>query len=138
MMHPDKWKMLHAEYCTGDLSLRQLAEKYGVTYGYLRKKSSVEKWHLDRAGLRAEAAQKVAERVTEKLVDNEVSRITLERTISVTLLENLKIAAENLDPADRAGFRQITSALKDLKDIRGEADDQKIDVDFGDLKEWAE
>ena len=40
----DKWKRIKAEYAAGGISLRELSDKYGVSFSTIQKRSMEEKW----------------------------------------------------------------------------------------------
>lgn len=66
------WEALGVEYRAGAVSVRELARKYDVSEGAIRKKAKANQWERD-------LTEKVQERVRSKLVRSEV-RTTNART----------------------------------------------------------
>ena len=76
------WEALGVEYRAGAVSVRELARKYDVSEGAIRKKAKANQWERD-------LTEKVQERVRSKLVRSEV------RTLNVrTEAEIIEAAAE--------------------------------------------
>lgn len=69
------WAKIRAEYVNGNCSLSALADKYGVKIGTVRAHSAAEKWGEERSRKRKEKADKVAEKLHEKDVNDTVKQI---------------------------------------------------------------
>ena len=108
------WNTIKAEYIAGGTSYRKLAEKHGVSFTTLTRTAQREDW----VGLRKQAEDKV----TTKIVDS-VSSKTAKKAVSIInvadkLLEKALELAE-MGITDTQGLKHLTSALKDLKEIKG-------------------
>lgn len=108
------WQGMRAEYTTGDLSYRELAEKHAVSVRQVARIAGRDGWVAARkvwrqeaaAGTEAEAAEAAAE--ASALV-YQVARLVLER-----FLEGLqKAGGVRLRPADAARWASILLALDD-------------------------
>lgn len=110
------WRKLRAEYLRGGISVRALAEKHGVPYGTLRKVAQKEKWTAARTKSGAMAVARDVETAARRNTKKE----DIFNTIADKLLESI---AEGLADGSLSlhgkGIRDITGALKDLKDIKG-------------------
>ena len=108
------WKRIKAEYIAGGTSLRKLAEKYGVSFSTIQKKSMEEKWSELRKKSRRKEEEKIIDSVSSKEAKKAVDIID----VADKLLEK---AAELMETmvVDTQSFKQLTSALKDLKEIKG-------------------
>lgn len=114
------WKKLKAEYIAGGTSYRKLAEKYGVPFGTLRKVAAKEKWTDLRSKAEAKADTKIVESVSTKEADKAKKILD----VADKLLDKI---AEVIDVIDNpTGIKDITTALKNLRDIKG----IKSDVDL--------
>jgi anti-sigma28 factor (negative regulator of flagellin synthesis) len=109
------WKKIKAEYIAGGTSYRKLAAKYGVSFSTLRDTAIREKWTDLREQARNKSVTKLVESIGEqngtyKVSINEVADKLLEKIIG--LLDVSEIV-------DSQAIKQCTSALKDIKDIKG-------------------
>ena len=107
------WKRIKAQYIAGGVSLRELSEKHGVSFSTIQKKSMEEKW----SDLRKKQGRKTEEKLIEAVSDQEVKKAVDIIDVADKLLEK---ASELMEmPLTTQSFKQLTSALKDLKDIKG-------------------
>ena len=109
------WKKIKAEYIAGGTSYRKLASKYGVSFSTLRDTAIREKWTELREQARNKSVTKLVESIGEqngtyKVSINEVADKLLAKII------NLLDVSEFVDSQV---IKQCTSALKDIKDIKG-------------------
>ena len=107
------WKKIKAEYLAGGTSYRKLADKYGVSFTTLTRTAKRENW--------VELSQQTDDTTTTKIFD-------------VVSDEGAKKATNIIDVADKLlnrisevadmtcstqDIKHLTSALKDLKEIKG-------------------
>ena len=119
------WNKLKAEYIAGGTSYRKLAEKYkneGVTFNNLKLVAGKEGW----TSLREQAMNKA----TTKMV-NEVAKDISKNAIKINdvadkLLDKIVTLLDEFDGIDSQSIKQLTSSLKDIKDIKG----IKSDIDL--------
>lgn len=114
------WKKIKAEYIAGGTSYRKLAEKYNVPFGTLRRVAKKEGWTQKRSQIE----HKVDKRLEETVIDNKtqmtVDIIDVADRLLAKITEVLELAKTTQD------IRHLTSALKDLRDIKG----IKSDIDL--------
>ena len=108
------WKRIKAEYIAGGTSYRKLAEKYKVSQSTLRKVAAKEQWTELRNKARTKTDSKIIATVSEKEADKAVNIID----VADKLLSKISELVDAI-PLDTQSMKQITSALKDLKDIKG-------------------
>ena len=112
------WKKIKADYIAGGVSYRKLAEKYGVSQSTLRKVAAKEQWTELRNKTRTKMDEKISNSVSEKEADKAINIID----VADKLLEKISEYVEGM-PFDMLGTSQtvkhLTSALKDLKEIKG-------------------
>ena len=107
------WKRIKAQYVAGGVSLRELSEKHGVSFSTIQKKSMEEKW----SDLRKKQGRKTEEKLIEAVSNQEVKKAVDIIDVADKLLEK---ASELMEmPLTTQSFKQLTSALKDLKEIKG-------------------
>ena len=108
------WKRIKAEYIAGGTSYRKLAEKYGVSFSTLRKVAAKEQWTLLRNKAGAKRDTKIIDSVSEKEAQKAVDIID----VADKLLGKISELMDTM-VVDTQSFKQLTSALKDLKEIKG-------------------
>lgn len=114
------WKRIKAQYVAGGVSLRELSEKHGVSFSTIQKKSMEEKW----SDLRKKQGRKTEEKLIEAVSNQEVKKAVDIIDVADKLLEK---ASELMEmPLTTQSFKQLTSALKDLKEIKGYKSDADI------------
>ena len=108
------WKRMKAEYIAGDTSYRELAAKYGVPFGTLRKVAAREQW----AQKRAQARTKADTILINKVGAAEGKKASDIIDVADKLLDKITELIETA-PLESQAIRQLTSALKDLREIKG-------------------
>lgn len=113
MVEKTDWKKIQATYIAGGTSYRKLAEKYGVKLSALRSVAEREKW----VELKAQTQHKTNTKLTETVSDIEVKKAVDLFDIADLLADKVReIAATVSDPDS---IKKLTSAIKDIKDIKG-------------------
>lgn len=107
------WKRIKAEYIAGGTSYRKLAEKYNVPFGTLRRIAKQEEWTQKRT--------QVEHNVDTGIVDSVSQKETKKAVDIIDVADKLLDKIEELMPVvvDTQSLKQLTSALKDLKEIKG-------------------
>ena len=131
-----EWQKIKAEYLAGDTSYRKLAKKYGLTLAVLRNVAEREEW----VKLKAQAQHKTNTKIVNAVSDKEAKKAIDIIDVADKLLGKI---TENIDVliTDTQSIKHLTSALKDLKDIKGyksEADMQEQMARIAKLQREAE
>ena len=129
------WQKIKNEYITGEATLRELATKYEVSFSTIQKKSSEEGWRKLRKKKRRKTEEKIIESVSAKEAKKAVNIID----VADKLLEKIGTLADMVGDAD--SIKKLTSAIKDLKDIKGiksEADIREQEARIAKLQREAE
>ena len=111
---PD-WKAIKAEYIRGGTSYKKLCDKYGVSFSSLRNQAEKEKW----TELKAKAQHKSNMKLVEKVSDETSGKNTKIIDVADKLLDKLNQVLDSMGELNTRSLKDITSALKDLKDIKG-------------------
>ena len=108
------WKQIKAEYIAGGTSYRKLAKNHGVKFSALRSIAERENW----VALKAQTQHKTDTKLTETVSDNAVKKAVSITDVADKLLTKI---SEFMDavPLDTQAMKHLTSALKDIKDIKG-------------------
>lgn len=129
------WKRIKAEYIAGGTSYRKLAEKYKVKLSALRSVAEREKW----VELKAQTQHKTNTKLTETVSDIEVKKAVDIIEVADKLLEKIEEVAGMVSDPD--SIKKLTSAIKDLRDIKGiksEADMREQEARINKLRKDAE
>ena len=130
------WKKIKAEYIAGGTSYRKLAEKYGVSFNTLKTHAVEEQWHK----LRQQKDKKVTTKIVESLSDKDAEKAVDIIDVADKLLGKISDLMEEM-VIDTQSLKQLTSALKDLKEIKGiksEADMREQEARINKLRKDAE
>lgn len=119
------WNKLKAEYIAGGTSYRKLAKKYedeGVTFDNLKNIAVKEGW----AKLKEQAKNKATTKLVNS-VANDISKNAKKiNDVADKLLDKIVLLLDEFDGIDSQSIKQLTSSLKDIKDIKG----VKSDIDL--------
>ncbi len=128
------WTKLKAEYIKGGTSYRKLAEKYKVPFGTLRNVAAKEKWRE----LRDKTRLKTDTKLTDAVSNIETDRLVRIHKVADDLLKQLEFIVSDFKlndlTMDKQCLKQITGALKDIKDIQSlksplDIEEQKARID---------
>lgn len=149
------WKKLRNEYINGNISYREMAEKYDVSYSAVKYHAQQEHWgekkRKQAPKLEKMLAEKTAEKITEQTANDYVNRQKRIFKLSDKLTEKIEQAISQLDVfltedgemhqtgyVDTQKLRQIVSSLKDIKELTTEENTAtEIKVDFGGGENYA-
>jgi len=116
------WKKIKAEYIAGGISYRKLAERYGVPFSTLKEHARREKW----TELREKARHKADTNFANLMGEKQANRNAKIDDVADKLLDKIIGLLDALEVVDSQSIKQCTSALKDIKDIKG----IKSDIDL--------
>jgi hypothetical protein len=108
------WTKIKAEYLAGGTSYRKLAEKHNVSFSTLRKVAAKEQWTELRNKTRAKTDTKMSERISDDVAEKTVNIIS----VADKLLGKISDLMDTIT-LDTQSMKHLTSALKDLKEIKG-------------------
>ena len=108
------WEKIKAEYITTEVSVRDLAQKYGVHYTTIGKKASKEDWQELRQQQTNTTLTKILTADTEKKVD----RATRLKTVADKLLERVEDLVANDDRLTATAIKNLSDALKNIKEAQ--------------------
>ena len=114
------WKRIKADYIAGGTSYRKLCEKYGVSRTTLQRKAKDENWLALRSQSEAKMETRIIDVVSEKNAKKAVDIIDVADKLLAKATELMEM------PLTTQSFKQLTSALKDLKEIKGYKTDADI------------
>jgi hypothetical protein len=120
------WKTIKAEYIAGGTSYRKLAAKYGVSRTAIQKRAREDKW----VELRSQTKAKTDAKISDEVSDKESAKAVKIIDVADKLIERISNTIDKMGVIDPQSLKHFTSALKDLKDIRG----FKTDLDLKEQK----
>lgn len=132
------WKRIKAEYIAGGTSYRKLAQKHGVSPTTLAKVAGREGW----VDARHQADIKKTSKIVDVVSEREAKKATDIVDVADKLLEKIfgMLDDEGAD-YNTQNIKNLTSALKDLKEIKGfksEADIREQEARIAKLQREAE
>lgn len=130
------WKRIKAEYIAGGTSYRKLAEKYGVSFNTLKTRAKEEQWYQ----LRQQKEHKTTTKIVESLSDKDAEKAVDIIDVADKLLGKISELMDAI-PLDTQSMKHLTSALKDLKEIKGfksDADMREQEARIRNLEKQAE
>ena len=116
------WNAIKAEYIRGGTSYRKLAVKFGVSFNTLKTVAIREKW----TDLRQQASNKATTKLVDKIGGQNADRSAKILDVADKLLTKISETIDAMEVLDSQSLKHFTSALKDLKDIKG----IKTDIDL--------
>lgn len=129
------WTTIRNEYITTDTSYRKLAEKYGINYGRIAKRSRSENWPQHRVTKVNKSITKTIEKVTDKESDKAV---TIDHVADLILQAIEKDVIRLSEQGVPINWKNYSGALKDIKDIKtvdGMAD-SSLKIVFEGMESW--
>lgn len=112
------WSTIKAEYLAGGTSYRKLADKYGVSLTNLQRRALREKW----VELRQQTADEAAAKIIDSISSKQARMYQRLQDVTDKLLDKLEGIVESVCleemVIDKYTMKQITGALKDIKDIQ--------------------
>ena len=129
------WKRIKAEYIAGGTSYRKLAEKYGVSFNTLKTRAKEEQWYNLRQQKEHKTTTKIVESLSDKDAENAVDIID----VADKLLKKIEDIIDKVDFP--TGIKDISTALKNIKDIKGvksDADMREQEARIRNLEKQAE
>lgn len=120
------WTQIKTEYITDSKSsYRKLAEKYGVPFTTLKDRAKREEW----VKLKTQAQHDILTKSINSDVEKKVDRATRLMNVTDKLLAKIEESVEELSTKtviNGTTLRQISGALKDIKEIQGVKSERDI------------
>lgn len=109
------WNKLKAEYIAGGTSYRKLAKKYDVSINTLSGVAIREKW----AELKKQAQNKSTTKMVNTIAKDMSKNAVKINDVADKLLDKIVTLLDEFEGIDSQSIKQLTSSLKDIKDIKG-------------------
>lgn len=113
------WNAIKTDYITDESSsYRKLAKKYGVSHNIIGAKAVKEGWVEQKKQFQDKTLAKTLNAISTQ----QSKRATRLQTVADKLLSKIEQAVDDFDMmalfTDKQALKQITGALKDIKDIQ--------------------
>lgn len=108
-----EWQKIKAQYISGNTSYRKLAEEHGVSFNTLKDRAVTEQWYQ----LRQQNHNKTTTRIVKANQDKDVKKAVDIIDVADKLLDKIEEIAGMVSDPD--SIKKLTSAIKDIKDIKG-------------------
>jgi predicted metal-dependent peptidase len=106
----------------GGTSYRKLAKKYDVSFQILQNVAKQEKW----TALLRRAKDETNTKLVNTIAKENAKRMVKIDSIADKLLDKIEVTIDSLDVIDSQALKHFTSALKDIKDIKGVKSDADL------------
>ena len=116
---------------------RKLSEKYEVSMTEVSRHGKDESWREERRKYQEKAYAKTL----DVLIKGQQNRIKRLQTITDKILDKIEESVDQMDAKDLMAYRQITAAIKDIKEIqmlKSEADMREQEARINKLRKDAE
>lgn len=133
------WKKIKTEYITTNTSYRKLAEKHGISYQAICRRSKAEQWSEQREQHMNKTVTKTLNRISNQQVDRAANLISVSDLLLAKVKSLLETDAEVL--SDTQSMKHISGVLKDIKEIqmiRSDADMREQEARIANLRKQAE
>ena len=117
------WQTIKTEYITTDISLRQLAEKHGVSESTIFKKCSKEQWEA----LRKQHGSRVEAKILQKDANKKADRASRLADATDLLLSKIEFGISNAPIVTPTAAKNYSDALKNIKEIHMVRSDEDIE-----------
>lgn len=114
------WLRIKAEYISGCGSMRELAEKYGVSGNTMRKRAAAERWNDERTNIAQNRHKKVVQRVVQRASTNEVDRIVRLLCLgdrATAALEHVLLSLEETEKPSAYETKAAIQAVRELQQV---------------------
>ena len=133
------WQKIKTEYISENTSYRKLAEKHGISYQAICRRSKDEGWIEQREQHMNKSVTKALNKISDKKAD----RAARLQSVADKLLGKVESLLEASDPLemDTQSMKHISGVLKDIKEIqmiRSDADMREQEARIKNLQKQAE
>ena len=133
------WQKIKTEYISENTSYRKLAEKHGISYQAICRRSKDEGWIEQRE----QHMNKSVTKALDKICDKKADRAARLNNVAELLLEKVErlLAIDDKIALDTQGMKHISGVLKDIKEIqmiRSDADMREQEARIRKLQKEAE
>lgn len=136
------WNVIRQEYITTEsASYRKLAEKYGISYTSIGNRARAEGW----AEQREQYLNETLSKSLKALSKNQAERAKRIQDVADKVLDKIEKAVDDFSMKelmfDKQVLKQITGALRDIKDIqmiKSDADMREQEARIRNLQKQAE
>ena len=109
------FERIKKEYISGGGSLRELAEKHGITYSSIANRSKKDGWVKLRDRVRAKRDAKTVDRISS---EQSRTRSKLYKAADKALDRVTEVIEDRSAPLGAKDLRSLAGALKDLKEVQ--------------------
>ena len=131
------WEKIRTEYISGGVSYRRLAAKYNISENRIERMGRKENWTL----LRRSYLQNGVSQKKDSFCEQNARSAKRIMEVADQILEKISESLDSLSVIDGNTLMHFTSALKELRDIKGvrsEADIREQEIRMENLRKSTE
>ena len=110
------WNKIKTEYITTNTSYRKLAEKHGISYQAICRRSQAEQWSEQRERHMNKTVTRTIDAISKKQVDRAAKLISVTDQLLDRVQELVEMGSELLVAPQN--LKHISGVLKDIKEIQ--------------------
>ena len=120
------WRAIKTEYITGNISMRELAEKHNVPFRTLRNRAQEEQWGANKSKTKAKREQKTIEKIVEQ--ESTMLAKTDEKYFRILdkLFDKAEELVENMEVWQPTALKDMATTMKYLKECKSIKSDADI------------
>lgn len=126
------WIAIRNEYASTDISTRELAEKYGISYNTVKDRASREKWAEMRDDQHRKITAKTQQETAKAVAKDEAGRVSRLLRIADRLMDKTERALDELDQQAVKHVEKVKTSISakddDGKPIRREVEREIVDL----------
>lgn len=127
------WIRIRNEYASTDISMRALAEKYGISYNTMKDRASREKWAEMRDDQHRKITAKTQQETAKTVAKDEAGRVARLLRIADQLMDKTEQALKELDQQAVKHVEKVKTSVSakddDGKPIRREVEREIVNLE---------
>lgn len=134
-MSKTNWLEIKEAYVTGNLSYKQLAKDFGVSYSTLEKRARSEKWKNEKRKHRENMAKKIEDTISDKTAQDyvdicEIARQELKELmqLNVNIRKNIDDTAQWSEKRVNTCVDNVAKIVEQLDKMRSPGENKEIKV----------
>lgn len=112
----EKWAMVRAEYCSSDISIRQVCKKHNVPYSQTRDRCNAEGWNDLKEEFKLKSVNKSIDLMSDEIANNVVRAYRLCNKV-MDKLDEVVDMMDAKSPDVLRDIKDVTYSMKNLKEI---------------------
>ena len=114
------WRAIRTAYVTGEMSLQELSDKYGISANTIRKRSAKEQWVAHREAHRHNVCDILAQKVADSQAEQEARLVAIKEDARRLLWDEICRRIMGAEEMSMPELRQLVRNYCDMLDAEPE------------------